>query len=82
MKRQVIGIERGINHKSNNAFTVLHTKGEFNDYEKSNRGAAGEKVETTYIRGRIECQLGDYVEFNYQPGWDNKAEVVGVKIIK
>jgi hypothetical protein len=79
--REVIGIERGINKKYNTPFTILHTLTTFNDYEVQNKGAQGRKAEVTYIRGTINCSLGDKVEFCYQPGFNNEAVVSDVKIL-
>jgi hypothetical protein len=82
MLRQIVGIEMGFNKTSGKPFTVLHTVCEFNDYETTNRGAEGKKCESTYIRGSVKCEIGDEVNFTYQPGWNNKAEVTGIEIVK
>lgn len=80
--KNVIGIERGINKKYNTPFTILHTISDFDDYAISNRGAMGRKVENTYIRGNIPCNVGDNVRFQYVPGFNNEAVVSGVEIIQ
>lgn len=80
--KQIVGIEKGINKKYNTQYTILHTITDFSEYEKTNKGAIGDKVEATYIRGNIECNLGDTVEFEYQPGFNNEAVVSGVKKVK
>jgi hypothetical protein len=79
--KTVIGIERGVNKKYNTPFTILHTMTEFNDYEKNNRGAQGNKCESTYIRGNISVAVGDIVKFVYVKGFNNEAVVSDVEII-
>lgn len=80
--KTVLGIEIGVNKKYNTPFTILHTICEFDDYALSNRGAQGQKVENTYIRGNIPCNVKDKVKFQYQPGFNNEAVVSGVEIIE
>lgn len=74
-------MERGVNKKYNTPFTVLYTVSEFDEYALKNRGAEGHKVESTYIRGNIQCKLEDKVRFVYQPGFNNEAVVTGIEII-
>lgn len=80
--KKVIGIERGVNKKFNTPYTILHTVCTFDDYAVSNRGALGQKVENTYIRGNILCGINDMVSFQYQPGFNNEAVVSGVDILE
>ena len=82
MLKKVLGIETGINKKSDLPFTVLHTETEFDAYSIEKRNAIGKKCETTYIRSLVDCKIGDMVEFEYQPGFNNEAVVAGVKIRK
>lgn len=80
--KSIIGIERGVNKKYGTPFTILHTVCDFDEYATTNRDAQGSRVENTYIRGNIPCNVGDEVKFQYQPGFNNEAVVSGIEVIK
>jgi hypothetical protein len=81
LSRQVIGIEKGINKKYNTPFTILHTVSAFDKYAVDNRGAEGQRAENTYIRADVDCSVGDNVDFEYQPGFNNEAVVSGIRVL-
>lgn len=82
MAKKVIGIETGFSKKSELPFTVLHTESNFDSYSIEKRNAIGLKCETTYIRSTVVCKVGDMVEFEYQPGFNNEAVVSNVRVVK
>lgn len=74
----VLGIVKG--KGKNGDFTVLHVTSEFDDYLKER--SVGKKVETLYLSKNFECNIGDNVEVTYGVGYQGKAIVKDVKIVK
>ena len=80
-RHNVVGIVKGVNKKTNTPYTVLHTVSDFDSYSLSN-GSVGCSANNVYIRGNINCKVGDVVQFVYGVGYQGKAIVVDAVIIK
>lgn len=81
MKEIVIGIKRGTS-KKNSPFTILYTSSPFTDYDVTNFHCEGNQVKDTYIRDYVNVNVGDAIEYIYQPGFNNQAIVTGVNVIE
>lgn len=78
-RQKVVGILRGISKRTGKEFTVLHVVKDWDDYQLEN--ADGSAVDTHYIKGHVEIDVGDEFEPVYGVGYEGKAIVRSVTIL-
>lgn len=74
----VIGIVRGIS-KDGLPFTKLSLTGEYDDYVKN---CTGNDVQQVYVKKPLEVKMGNTVELVYARGYEDKAYVKTVNVLK
>lgn len=79
MSVKVFGVVHGVNGKGN-AYTVIQGSQPFDDYQKQH-GAQGLKSVDAYILGSFDVPLDSNVDLVYAPGFNGKAQVVGVNVL-
>ena len=63
--------------------TMLHLTGiEFSDYDQEADVCLGKSVESIYLNRKVECKPGDLVNVDYRPGYQGRAQVDKVSIVK
>lgn len=82
---KILGVKRseykGNDGKNKIGFNYMGTK-EFTQYEKENTQVEGQDVIREFSRTDFNIHPGDVVEFIYEPGFENRATLVDVKMIK
>lgn len=85
MQVQIVGVKRtqyvGKDGKEKVAFNYFGVK-EFTEYEKQNGDCEGLCAVAEYSSTDYGVHVGDVVEFMYEPGFQNKATLTDIRIIK
>lgn len=83
MKAKVIGIKQ-ITTKSGNVGTNLYVSVPFSEYDSKNAiHCIGEKVDSYYTGVNCEgLKAGDVINLDFEPGFEGKAQLVGVHLAK
>ena len=77
---KVVGILHGVSKETKRDYTVLHVLKEFEEYQKP--FSVGQCTESVYVRDNINVNVGDIVEILYTKGYQGKAVVFAVNVIK
>ena len=82
MKVQIIGLQKGQSRNGRDFTNLFFTK-EFTPYESQNGTCVGFKVgqEFTYL-DVSNVKPGDICELTYEPGYQDKATLTGVVVLK
>ena len=63
--------------------TMLHLTGiEFSDYDQEADVCLGKGVESIYLSKKVDCKPGDVVNVEYRPGFQGRAQVDKITIVK
>lgn len=77
---KVLGYFRGTTKQTKKDYTVIHVSKEFEDYQREN--AVGFATESIYVPNRIDLNIGDEIELEYDKGFGGQAIVKNVKILE
>ena len=80
MKVQIVGIQKG-QSRNGRDFANLFFQKEFTPYEQQSGQCAGLKVDSEFTYIPVDCKPGDVCELTYEPGYQDKATLVGVEVI-
>ena len=80
MSVKVVGILNGVSKETRKEYTVLHVVKDFEEYRKP--FSQGVCTENVYVPDKINVNVGDIVEFVYTKGYQGKAVVKAVDVIK
>ncbi len=81
MKAIVVGVQKG-QSRNGRDFTNLFFQKEFTPYEMQSGTCVGYKVDSEFTY--LDCsgvKPGDTVELTYEPGYQDKATLVGVTVL-
>ena len=85
MQVQIVGVKRseyvGKDGKDKVAFNYFGVK-EFTEYEKQNGDCEGLCAVAEYSSTDYGVHVNDIVEFMYEPGFQNKATLVDIRMLK
>lgn len=82
MKVQIVGIQKGQSRNGRSFSNIYFTK-EFTPYEVENSGSCmGLKVGTEFTYVDVNCKPGDVCEFSYEPGYQDKATLTNITVLK
>lgn len=81
MKVQIIGVQKG-QSRNGRSFSNIHFSSEFTPYESENGSCIGLKVGTEFTYADVVCKPGDVCEFSYEPGYQGKATLTNITILK
>lgn len=85
MKVEIVGVKKsdykGKDGKPKVGFNYLGTK-PFTDYELENNECEGVDVIREFSNKDFGLHPGDVVEFMYEPGFEGRATLVDVKMLK
>lgn len=79
MKVMIVGV-RSFESKGRPAFNYFGLK-DFTDYDIQNSDCEGQSVVTEFSYENYNLHVGDVVEFDYEPGFQGRASLVGVRPI-
>ncbi|MCH5261656.1 MAG: hypothetical protein J1F42_01965 [Lachnospiraceae bacterium] len=79
---QIVGVKKS-EYKGNNGeqkvgYNIMGLK-DFTSYEQGNAECQGHDVVREFTRQDFGVQPGDVVDFEYEPGFENRATLVGVR---
>lgn len=81
MRLTITGLMKGQN-KNKKEFVVIHGTTPFTQYESENNETDGVKTMNVYTY--LDCSIlrvGDVVDLQYEPGFDDKATLVGFEVV-
>lgn len=81
MKVLITGIKKAQTKNGRNYFQYYFQKA-FSDYEVSNTDCAGMAVGSEFSYKDYNLKPGDECDFQYEPGFDNKATLSDVVVLK
>lgn len=79
MKVTIVGV-RKFESKGKPAFNYFGLK-DFTDYDIQNSDCEGQSVVSEFSYTDFNLHAGDIVEFDYEPGYQGRASLVGVRPI-
>lgn len=63
--------------------TLVHLTGiDFTDYDQEADICLGKGVESLYLQKKVDCKPGDTVDVSYRPGFQGRAVVDKITILK
>lgn len=77
---KVVGIVTGVSKSTGNPFTILHVVKDFAGYQV--KDALGNAVDTLFVRGYVNVAVNDEIEPIYDVGYQGKAVIRSVTVIK
>lgn len=84
MQVKIVGVKKssykGKDGKDKVGFNYLGTK-QFTSYEMENNECEGEDVVREFSNTDFKLHPGDVVDFEYEPGFEQRATLVGVRPI-
>lgn len=81
MKVTIVGIKKGENKKGNPCFNYYGLK-DFSEYDVSNSECCGHQIVSEFSYKDYGLAVGDMVDFRYEPGYEGKATLSDVVMIK
>lgn len=81
MKVTIIGIKKA-KTKNGREFSQYYFEKPFTDYEMENSDCAGMTVGSEFSYKDFGLKPGDVCDFQYEPGFDNKATLTDVVVLK
>lgn len=81
MKVVITGVKKSQTKNGKTAYQYYGTK-EFTSYEVENCECAGSAVVSEFSYEEYPVIPGDVVEFEYEPGFEGKATLVGIKMLQ
>lgn len=63
--------------------TMVHLTGiDFSDYDQEADVCLGKGVESVYVPRKVDCKPGDIVDVSYRVGFQGKAQLDKIEVIK
>lgn len=81
MKVKILGVMKGKNKAGKN-FCQYHYQKPFTDYEADNNECSGMAVGTEFSYTDHNLKPGDECDFNYEPGFQGRATLSEVVVLK
>lgn len=81
MKVTIMGVKKSQTKSGKTAYTYYGTK-DFTNYEVENCECTGSAVVSDYCYEEFPVVPGDVVDFEYEPGFEDKATLVGIKMLQ
>lgn len=82
MKVQIIGIQKGKSRNGRDFSNLFYSK-PFSDYESQNGSCLGFKTGSEFTYMNVDAiKPGDVCEFTYEPGFQDKATLSNITILK
>lgn len=81
MRVTVIGIMKGQNKNGRDFMQIYATK-PFSNYEAETNDCLGLSVHSEFTYGNYDIFPGDEVELKYEPGYQGKATLVDIEVLK
>lgn len=79
---QVVGIKKAVSTKSNKDCWTIHFAGDFTPYEMENCDCDGMSTFTEFTYTDYGLHVNDLVELDYAKGFQDKATLSGITVIK
>lgn len=80
MKVRILGVRKS-ETKGRRAFNYAAAK-EYTQYEQENSDCEGEDVVSEFSYADYNLHPGDIVDFEYEPGYQGRATLTGVRMIE
>ena len=81
MRVTVIGVMKGQNKNGKEFMQIFATK-PFSTYESQTNQCLGLSVHSEFTYGNYDLTPGDEVELKYEPGYQGKATLVDIEVLK
>ena len=85
MKANVIGVSTGTYEKDGQTreASQIYVEIPFKEFESNRDGMTvlGKKTMQCYLGKKVDCKPGDEVYLEFEPGFQDKAQLVGVEVI-
>lgn len=81
MQVTIVGIKKG-QTKNNKDFFNYYGLKQFSDYDKENSECDGQEPVTAFSYKDYMVQVGDLVDFQYEPGFEGRATLSNIIMIK
>lgn len=81
MKVEIVGIKKGQTKNKVDCFNYYGLKN-FSDYDQENSQCEGREVVKEFSYKDYGIKVGDEVDFLYEPGFDGKATLTNVLMVK
>lgn len=79
---EVIGKKVTKSSKTNRDCYTYYLAGDFSDYEQENGNCVGRSVTVEFCYHDFDVSVGDFVELEYEKGFQDKAVLCGIAIVK
>lgn len=77
----LVGIQKGRTKNGKDFYNYFGLK-EFSNYDHENSECHGQRVITEFSYTNYDIAIGDVVEFKYEPGYEGKAVLADVVLVK
>lgn len=81
MKVEIVGVRKGQTKTGRDCFNYYGLK-EFSDYDQENSQCEGQEVVKEFSYKDYGVKVGDEVEFQYEPGFKEKATLSNILMLK
>lgn len=81
MKVTIVGIKKGKTKKGVDCFNYYGLK-DFTDYDQANSECSGHDIVDAFSYKDYSIQVGDLVDFQYEPGFQGKASLSDIVMVK
>ncbi len=79
---QVVGIKGAVSTKSNRKCWTIHFAGDFTPYEMENCECDGKSTFNEFTYTDYDVHINDIVELDYTKGFQDKATLSGITVIR
>ena len=81
MKCIIVGIKKGKTKTGKDCFNYYALK-DFSDYDMENSECKGQEPVSAFSYKDFSVEVGDLVDFRYEPGYEGKASLEDIVMIK
>lgn len=81
MKVEIVGVKKGQTKNGKDCFNYYGLK-DFSDYDQENSQCEGQEVVKEFSYKDFGVKVGDEVEFQYEPGFEGKATLSNIQMLK
>lgn len=81
MECTIVGIKKGTTKGGKDCFNYYGTKN-FSDYDLDNSECFGKDIVSAFSYKDFNLQIGDVVDLRYEPGFEGRATLDNIVVIK
>lgn len=78
---KIVGVKKGTTKKGAECFNYYGVKN-FTDYDQQNSFCMGQTVVSEFSYTDYGVEVGDIVDFRYEPGFEGKATLVDIVMLR